>query len=325
MAKDLANSLTKVDDLAKKIKLTKKEREGALLAEKTFGLLITPIYLRLLKKEKTNGPIRRQVIPSVQELSLTNDELLDPIGDDQYVSVKGLVHRYPDRVLIWPTMNCALHCRFCFRKRIVGDVWSLTSFEVKQIITYIKKHREIQEVIFSGGDPFMMNDKQLLFWVEELNKIKHVRRIRFHTRLFSALPSRFSVKLFKKIQQGKPIFIVLHINHPEEITPEFLLAVNQARQLGILLFSQSVLLRGINDEVEILKDLFSKLLDMGVKPYYLHQTDKVPGTSHLRVSLEEGKKIMKQLQGQLSGLAIPKYMIEIPDGPGKVPIDLGFI
>ncbi|MFZ2189489.1 MAG: KamA family radical SAM protein [Candidatus Magasanikiibacteriota bacterium] len=321
--KDLANSITSVSKLAKKLKLEGKELQDMLLAEKKFGLLITPIYLRLLKKEKTRGSIHKQLIPTIQELNITSEELADPIGDDDFSPLKGLTHRYPDRALIWPTSNCAIHCRFCFRKRIVGNAWALSDNEIKQIIKYLKIHQEIQEIIFSGGDPFMLNDQQLMAWLKEINKIKHIKRIRFHTRLFSALPNRFSLKFFKKIQLGKPIFIVLHINHPTEITPEFLKAVKQARQAGILLFSQSVLLKGVNDDVKTLKELFNTLLNIGVTPYYLHQTDKVYGTSHLRVELKDGIKLMRQLQGNISGLAIPKYMIEIPKGLGKVPIDLG--
>ena len=321
--KDLTNSITSVSKLAKKIKMEGKELENTLLAEKKFALLITPIYLRLLKKEKTSGPIHKQFIPTIQELNITSEELSDPIGDNKYNPLKGLIHRYRDRALIWPTGNCAVHCRFCFRKRIVGNTWALSTTEIKQIIKYLKIHQEIQEVIFSGGDPFILNDTQLMQWLKKINKIKHLKRIRFHTRLFSVLPNRFSLEFFKKIQLGKPVFIVLHINHPAEITPEFLIAVKQARRAGILLFSQSVLLKGVNDNVETLKELFTTLLDIGVTPYYLHQADKVYGTRHLRVPLEKGIKLMRQLQGSTSGLALPKYVIEIPEGPGKVPVDLG--
>jgi len=321
--KDLANSITSVSKLAKTIKLGDKELQDMLLVEKKFGLIITPIYLRLLRKEKSNGPIHKQLIPTIQELNITSEELADPIGDDDFSPLKGLTHRYPDRALIWTTTNCALHCRFCFRKRIVGNAWALSNTESKQIIKYLKTHQEIQEVIFSGGDPFMLNDQQLMAWLKEINKIKHIKRIRFHTRLFSALPNRFGLKFFKKIQLKKPVFVVLHLNHPAEITPEFLKAVKQARQAGILLFSQSVLLKGVNDDVKILRGLFNILLNVGVIPYYLHQTDKVYGTSHLRVKLKDGIQLMKQLQGNISGLALPKYMIEIPKGLGKVPIDLG--
>jgi lysine 2,3-aminomutase len=321
--KDLANSITSVSKLAKKIKLGDRELQDMLLAEKKFRLLITPIYLRLLKKEKSNGPIHKQLVPTAHELHTTPEELADPIGDNNHSPLKGLIHRYPDRALIWPTSNCAVHCRFCFRKRIVGNAMALSAPEIKQIIKYLKTHQEIQEVIFSGGDPFMLNDKQLMRWLKEINKLRNIKRIRFHTRLFSALPSRFSLKLFNKIQLDKPVFIVLHINHPAEITPEFLLAVKQARRAGILLFSQSVLLKGVNNDEKTLKELFTNLLDNGVTPYYLHQADKVYGTYHLRVPIEEGIEIMKQLQGSTSGLALPKYVIEIPQGPGKIPVDLG--
>jgi len=292
--KDLANSITSVSKLAKKIKLGDKELQDMFLVEKKFGLLITPIYLRLLKKEKSNGPMHKQLVPTIDELHTTPEEIADPIGDNNHNPLKGLIHRYRDRALIWPTGNCAVHCRFCFRKRIVGNAWALSTAEIKQIIKYLKIHQEIQEVIFSGGDPFMLNDTQLMHWLKEINKIKNIKRIRFHTRLFSALPSRFSLRLFNKIQLSKPVYIVLHINHPTEITPEFLTAVKQARREGILLFSQSVLLKGINDDAETLNKLFTNLLDIGVTPYYLHQADKVYGTHHLRVPLEEGVKLMKQ-------------------------------
>lgn len=291
--------------------------------EKKFSTLISPAYLALLKKEKNNGPIHRQVVPSVAELKISDCEISDPIGDMRYSPVKGAVHRYPDRILLWPTNQCALHCRFCFRKTLTGADWSLSKKEIKNILDYIKQHKEISEVIFSGGDPFMLSDKELFDWLKKLDTIKHIKRIRFHTRLFSALPSRFSHDFFKKIQLSKPVNIVVHINHTQEITSGFLKVVKMARQAGINLFSQSVLLRGVNDKAAVLRELFTNLLDAVVKPYYLHQTDMVPGTKHFRVPLKQGIKIMKELQNTISGLALPKFMIEIPDGEGKVPIDLG--
>lgn len=323
--KELAKSITSANELAKKIKLTKSELNQVIQAEQNFGLLITPEYLKLLKKEKFNGPIHRQIVPTLAELKVLPRELVDPIGDNDFSPVKGLVHRYPDRVLIWPTKNCAVHCRFCFRKRIVGNSWALTTEEINRIIKYLKKHQEIEEIIFSGGDPFMLNDEQIFEWLKKIKQIKHVKRIRFHTRLFSALPSRFTNQFLKKLAKFKSIYLVLHLNHPSEITPNFLSAVKRARKFSLPLFSQSVLLKNINDSVKVLKELFTSLLNIGVKPYYLHQTDMVPGTSHFRTKQSEGVKLMRELQQSVSGLALPRFMVEIPKGKGKVPIDLEFI
>jgi lysine 2,3-aminomutase len=324
--KELTRSVTTVDGLAKKIKLTPLEIEQAKKAEANFELLITPTFLKLMQGEDENGPIRKQVVPVSEELKVAGCEIGDPIGDNAHSPVKGLVHRYPDRVLIWPTKNCAIHCRFCFRKHLTGPKqWFLTPLEVGEIIKYLQQHPEIQEVIFSGGDPLLMPDKLLDFWMQKIKFVGHIKRIRFHTKLFSALPSRITPSLLKILKQFDPVYIGIHINHPKEISPEFIKSVKRARKAGVVLVTQTVLLRGINDNAEILKELFLKLVNLGVKPYYLHHGDLVSGTSHLRTTMEDGIKIMKQLRGYISGLAMPQYILDIPGGHGKVPIDLNYI
>ncbi len=324
--KELSHCITTVEDLSKKIKLSKEEIVQAKKAEENFELLITPTFLKLMQGEDKNGPIRKQVVPVGDELKVASCELADPIGDNTHSPVKGLIHRYPDRVLIWPTKNCAIHCRFCFRKHLTGPKqWFLSPLEVEEIIKYLNAHKEIQEVIFSGGDPLLLPDKLLEFWIKKIKSVAHIKRIRFHTKLFSALPSRITPSLMKILKQFDPIFIAVHINHPKEISKEFMQVVKRARKAGIILITQTVLLRGINDDAEILKELFLRLVDLGVKPYYLHQGDLVVGTSHMRTTIDQGIKIMKQLRGRISGLAMPQYILDIPGGHGKVPIDLNYI
>lgn len=324
--KELSQCVTTVEALAKKIKLNTVELEQAKKAEEKFELLITPTFLKLMQGEDSNGPIRKQVVPLGEELKVAACELTDPIGDNSHSPVKGLVHRYSDRVLIWPTKNCAIHCRFCFRKHLTGPKqWFLSPLEVDKIIKYLENHCEIQEVIFSGGDPLLLPDKLLDFWIKKIKSVGHIKRLRFHTKLFSALPSRITPALLKVLKQFDPVYIAVHINHPKEISAEFVEAVRRARKAGIILVTQTVLLRGVNDNAEILKELFLKLVDMGVKPYYLHQGDLVTGTAHLRTTIDDGIKIMKQLRGRISGLAMPQYILDIPGGHGKVPIDLNYI
>lgn len=324
--KELSRCITTVEDLSKKIKLSAEEIIQAKKAEANFELLITPTFLKLMQGEDKNGPIRKQVVPVGDELKVSSCELADPIGDNTHSPVKGLIHRYPDRVLIWPTKNCAIHCRFCFRKHLTGPKqWFLSPIEAGEIIKYLNAHTEIQEVIFSGGDPLLLPDKLLEFWIKKIKSVAHIKRIRFHTKLFSALPSRITPSLLKILKKFDPVYIAIHINHPKEISAEFVQAVKRARRAGIVLITQTVLLRGINNNAEILKDLFLKLVDLGVKPYYLHQGDLVVGTSHLRTTIDDGIKIMKQLRGRISGLAMPQYILDIPGGHGKVPIDLNYI
>jgi len=324
--KEIASAITTVEELSKKIKLTQKEIEDIKKVTGKFRMRITPYYLSLIDKNNPNCPIKKQAVPSINELCVRNEELIDPLGDEKRSPIKGITHRYPDRLLIYPTYCCASYCRHCFRRRIVGQVDKiLTPKEMDKAINYIKKHKEVKEVVLTGGDPLILPDEKIGDLLRRLKKIKHLRWLRIHTRVFVTLPYRITPGLVKILKSVKPLYIVTHVNHPKEITPQFKKAVEMVAQAGIPIFDQSVLLKGINDNLETLKELFYKLLEAGVKPYYLHQCDLAQGISHFRTSVKTGIEILRKMRGFVTGLAIPFYMIDTPGGYGKVPVSYNFV
>lgn len=324
--KELANSITNIEELAKKIKLSEKEIEEVRRVNGRFKMRITPYYLSLINPKDPNCPIKKQAIPSLNELDLRKEELLDPLGDERRSPIKGITHRYPDRLLIYPTYCCASYCRHCFRRRIVGQAdKTLTPQEMKKAIGYIKQHKEVKEVILTGGDPLILSDKKIADLLKELKKIKHLRWIRIHTRVFVTLPYRITPDLVKVLKSAKPLIVVTHVNHPKEVTPQFKKAVERVLAAGIPVLDQSVLLKGVNDDLETLKELFYKLLESGVKPYYLHQCDLAQGIGHFRTSVRTGIDILKKMRGFVTGLAIPFYIIDTPGGFGKVPVSYNFV
>jgi len=324
--KELADRITTVEQLAKKIKLTQKEVEEIKKVTSKFRMGITPYYLSLIDKNDPNCPIRKQTIPSIHELYVRPEELVDPLGDEKRSPIKGTTHRYPDRILLYPTYQCFSYCRHCFRRRIVGQVdKTLTEKAMEKAINYIKKHNEIKEVILTGGDPLFLSDKQLAKLLKKLRQIKHLKWIRIHTRAFVTLPYRITPSLVTIFKSAKPLYIVVHVNHPKEITPQFRKAVERTQRVGIMVLNQGVLLKGINDNVETLKELFYRLLESGVKPYYLHQCDLAQGISHFRTNVKTGIKLLRQLRGFVSGLCMPFYMIDTPGGFGKVPVDYNYV
>tara|TARA_R110001592_G_scaffold29350_10_gene106645 strand:- start:14365 stop:15474 length:1110 start_codon:yes stop_codon:yes gene_type:complete len=266
-------------------------------------------------------PVGRQYIPTLAELNVMPDEENDPIGDDLYSPVNGIVHRYPDRVLFKVTNVCAVYCRYCFRREMIGagsDHLSADDFDAG--IDYIKAHSDIWEVILTGGDPLVLSPRRLQKIIAALGEIEHVQSIRIHTRVPIANPSKIDdtiLSVLKSVDQG--IHMVVHVNHPKEITEEVKAAILRLRGANCSIYAQSVLLKDVNDEADILERLFRALIAMHVKPYYLHHLDRAKGTSHFRVPLEKGQAIMKELQGRVSGLCLPKYMIDIPGGHGKIP------
>ncbi len=268
-----------------------------------------------------NDPIARQYIPQAQELNHLPEENPDPIGDKTHSPVKGIVHRYPDRVLFKPVNICAVYCRYCFRREKVGPGSEiLTDKERITALNYIREHRDIWEVILTGGDSLILSSRQIQQIMDSLNAIKHVQVIRFHTRIPIADPQRITQKLCECLESDKAIYMPLHVNHASEITDTVISALKRLQKAGVILLSQSVLLKGVNDNAKTLEDLYRKLVGLGVKPYYLHHPDYAPGTSHFRLSIAEGRDIVRQLQGRLSGLCQPTYMLDIPGGHGKVPL-----
>lgn len=267
----------------------------------------------------TAGAIARQYLPDARELVQTPDELQDPIGDDSHMPVAGVVHRYPDRVLLKPVHVCAVYCRFCFRREKVGPGSEMLSPEdFARAIDYIRGAPKVWEVILTGGDPLVLSPRRLKAIIDDLSAIDHVKVIRIHTRVPVANPSRVTDELVAALDSDKAVYAVLHCNHSSELTPAVAAAAKKFIRAGIPLLSQSTLLRGINDSADTLDALFRRLTEMKIKPYYLHHPDKAPGTGHFRLALKRGQDIVQSLYARLSGIARPQYMLDIPGGHGKV-------
>lgn len=273
--------------------------------------------------------VARQYIPDMQELNIRSDESSDPISDEKYTPINGIVHRYPDRVLFKVSNVCDVYCRYCFRREMIGvGVGSshLSDNDFDEAIKYIKSHKEIWEVILTGGDPLILSPRRLQKIFDCLGEIDHVQVIRIHTRIPISNPTKINDMLPPVLKSvSKAVHIVLHVNHTVEINDNVGVAIKALRAQNCSILSQSVLLKGVNDDAKTLEELFKKLITLHVKPYYLHHMDRAIGTSHFRVSIKRGQEIMKDLQGRVSGICLPKYMLDIPDGFGKIPIDNGYI
>jgi lysine 2,3-aminomutase len=301
-----------------------RQREIAAVAAR-FAVAITPEMAALIDAADPNDPIARQFVPSTAELSTAPDERSDPIGDRRLSPVKGIVHRYPDRVLLKPTHVCPVYCRFCFRREQVGpDGESLSDTELAAALDYIRARPEIWEVIVTGGDPFLLSPRRIRALTRALEAIPHVSVIRFHTRVPIVAPGRITAQLVAALDADKAVYVAIHANHSRELTPAAGAACRRLAAAGIALLGQSVLLRGVNDDVAALTALFRGLVAMGVKPYYLHHPDPAPGTASFRLSLAEGQALMRQLRGRLSGLCQPTYVLDLPGGYGKVPVGPGY-
>jgi len=292
----------------------------------TYRMGITPYYFSLIRQFSPRDPIFRQIIPSKEELTITPDELRDPISDEDPARgsrpLKSLIHRYSNRVLLTPTAQCAVYCRFCFRKRLVGRTeHNAREEDLQEAYAYIHSHTEIQEVILTGGDPLTLGDQALQRVVEKLDTIDHLRLIRIHTRLPVVNPFRLTSQLGDILAGvSKPVWVSAHFNHPNEVSETARQAILGWVEKGIPFLNQTVLLKGINDSTDVLRDLFMALIESKVKPYYLHQADLVQGTSHLRVPQEQGLALLKSLQGEVPGFALPHYVKDRSDGSGKIPL-----
>lgn len=286
-----------------------------------YAVAVTPAMLDLIDPSDANDPIARQFVPSGAELHATPDERADPIGDHAHMPVKGIVHRYPDRVLLKPTHACPVYCRFCFRREMVGPGGeALDPSELDAALDYIRAHDEIWEVILSGGDPLILSPRRLREIVAALDAIAHVGVIRLHTRVPVADPMRVSGELIEALRADKAVYVVLHANHPRELTEEARAACRRLVDSGIPMLSQSVLLKGVNDDPATLEALMRAFVRNRIKPYYLHHADLAPGTAHFRTSIADGQALMRNLRGRISGLCQPTYVLDIPGAPGKVPI-----
>lgn len=302
--------------------VSEPESAGLSAVAEKYAVAISPHLQDLLQHEG----IRRQFVPDAAELINNKDDLVDPIGDQAHSPIKGLIHRYPDRCLLQPVTVCPVYCRFCFRRETVGQGNpALTSQELDSCYAYIQQHPEIWEVILSGGDPLILKPKQLQHIINNLDQIKHVEIIRIHTRVPTVDPQRINSELLKVLTQRRPVYVVLHINHPAEFVPEALEAINKLADNGIVLLGQSVLLKGVNDNIETLGQLFRGMVKHRIKPYYLHHVDLALGTSHFRTTIARGQELMSQLRGTYSGVCQPQYVLDIPGGAGKSPIGPNYL
>ncbi len=317
--KQLSDSVVKVEDLPF-VSGSKDYMEKLEKVAEIFPIRINSYFLDQIKEE--NDPMWKQVVPTLEELDdfLSAEETLesDPLHEEEDMPVPELVHRYPDRVLLMLNNQCPVICRFCTRKRKIGFPGIVTRETLRQGIEYIARHPEIRDVIMSGGDPLLVPDKELERILRALREIKHVEIIRIGTRVPGTLPDRITPELCEMLKKYHPLYANLHFNHPAEITPEVEVACNRLADAGIPLGSQTVLLKGVNDDVEIMKELVHKLLKIRIKPYYLYQADMTVGTDHFRTRIEKGLEIIRGLQGHTSGMGVPYYVIDTPGGGGKV-------
>ena len=287
-----------------------------------YAIAITPAVAALIDPADPFDPIGLQYLPSPEELVSAPGEQADPIGDQIHSPVKGIVHRYPDRLLLTATYACAVYCRFCFRREVVGPggAGGLTPAELDGALAYIAGHPEVWEVILTGGDPLVLSPRRIADLVRRISDIPHVKILRVHTRLPVADPEQVSEALVEALSGSRLTLAVgVHVNHARELTPAADAALARLAGAGALLLSQTVLLRGVNDRVEALGDLMRALVERGVRPYYLHHPDPAPGTARFRVSLAEGQALVRGLRGRYSGLCQPTYVLDIPGGFGKVP------
>ncbi|WP_085033818.1 lysine-2,3-aminomutase-like protein [Ensifer aridi] len=288
-----------------------------------YAVAISPTLARLIDRDDPHDPIARQFVPDAAELTLAPEERADPIGDGAHSPVAGIVHRYPDRVLMKAVHVCPVYCRFCFRREMVGPqgLGTLTPAELDAAVAYIAAHPEIWEVILTGGDPLVLSPRRLGEIAKRLGKIDHVKIVRFHTRVPVVEPDRIDAELIAALKvSGKPTYVALHANHPRELTTEARGAAARLIDAGIVMVSQSVLLKGVNDDADVLAELMRAFVEMRIKPYYLHHPDLAPGTSHFRLSIEEGQALVASLRGRVSGLCQPTYILDIPGGHGKAVI-----
>ncbi len=288
-----------------------------------YAIGITPDIAALIDPNDPDDPMAKQFVPDVAELVTIPEERVDPIGDLSHSPVTGIVHRYPDRVLLKAVHVCPVYCRFCFRREMVGPqgLGTLTASELDAAIAYIAGHAEIWEVILTGGDPLVLSPRRLRDIMERLAGIAHVKIVRFHTRVPVVEPGRVDDAMVAALRaSGKTTYLAVHANHPREFTGEAKAALARLVDGGVVLISQSVLLKGVNDDVGTLADLMKAFVENRVKPYYLHHPDLAPGTSHFRVDIEDGQKLVAALRGRISGLAQPIYVLDIPGGHGKAEI-----
>lgn len=322
----LKNRVSKLEDIEKHLTLSEEERAGILLTGTKLATAVTPHYFNLIHPTDPDCPIRRQVIPRIEETYTDPSEMSDPCGEDSQMPVPGLVHRYPDRVLFLVTDRCASYCRYCTRSRVVSGV-SDQKLETQwdMAIEYLKRTPQVRDVLLSGGDPLLFSDAKLEKLLSRLHAIPHIQFLRIGSRIPIFLPQRITPELCATLKKFHPLFISIHTNHPKELTSEVRDGLGRLTDAGIVMGNQAVLLDKVNDSVEVQKELVQKLLMCRVRPYYLYQGDLIQGTSHLRTKISKGIKIIEGLRGHTSGYAIPQYVVDGPSGGGKIPLNPQYI
>lgn len=314
-----------IEDIARFLELTQDERAG--LKTTPFPVATTPYYLSLADPRDPWCPVRMQIVPRSAEAYVHAGERADPLGEDAHMPVPGLVHRYPDRVLVLAVDRCAAYCRHCTRRRRVGTgtASTLTSANIERAVAYVRAHREVRDVLVSGGDPFLLPTPRLEAALSAFRAIPHVEILRVGTRMPVTNPSRVTKELARALRRLAPLFVITHFNHPKELTPQARTACETLVDAGIPVENQTVLLRRLNSSARILGDLFRSLLTVRVRPYYLHQMDVGQGLEHLRTPIEEGVAILRALRGMTSGLAIPHFAVDLPGGGGKVTLQPDYL
>ena len=316
----IAHRITTLEELRRFIEPTDAERQALEEQSNQFPFSITPYYLSLIDPENSDSALRKTVVPTILEASISPGESADPLHEDRTSPVPGIVHRYPDRVLFLTTSFCSVYCRYCTRSRLVGGHNEALESHWKEGIDYIRRTPEIRDVVISGGDPLTLSDDSIEWLLREITSIDHVEMVRIGTKVPLVLPQRITTELIKRLRRYKPIYLSVHCTHPDEITTEAKKAFDRLADNGIVMGSQTVLLKGVNDDAKTMTALFHKLLRVRVKPYYLFQCDPIVGSAHFRTSIETGKELIRSIRGYTSGYAIPHYVIDTPGGGGKVPI-----
>ena len=317
----IRNRIRTLSQLSRFLKLSQEEQAVLELKAAPLPMGITPYYLSLLSPVNPDHPLRRTVVPTAHELFKMPCEADDPLGEEHQSPVNGLVHRYPDRVLLLLTDFCSTYCRYCTRSRVVGHgTIHPNRSRLEKAIDYIKNTTSVRDVLISGGDPLTMSDERLEWLLQQLRPISHLDIIRFGTKVPAVLPQRITPKLVRMLKKYHPLWMSLHFIHPEECTPEAYRACDMLANAGIPLGSQTVLLKGINDSAATMRDLMHHLLKMRVRPYYLYQCDPISGSGHFRTTVEKGLEIIRGLRGFTSGYAVPTYVIDAPGGGGKIPL-----
>jgi lysine 2,3-aminomutase len=322
----LRHRITTLEQLKEIIDLTPEEIGGIKHSKGRLALAVTPYFASLMDPINPNCPIRRQGIPRIEEIHLSKNEMVDPLGEDTHSPVPGLVHRYPDRVLLLVTDQCAVYCRYCTRRRLVGsNERSITQGNFEEVLKYLKSHRKVRDVLLSGGDPLLLENERLEEMLSRLRAIPHIELLRIGTRVPVTLPQRITSGLVRMLKKYHPLMISIHFTHPKEITDQVRRACSELADGGIPLGSQTVLLKGINDKPYIMKKLVQELLKIRVRPYYIYQCDLAMGTEHFRTSVATGIQIMEKLRGHTTGYAVPTYVVDAPGGGGKIPLQPDYV